>query len=344
MKSSGSSAETFLASPNDKIWAALILCEDEGVAADAAETLFTTWSKGKPAERLTLTEEDIARDSAHFFDTLEARSLLGDQRILSIRLSNEKLSRHIVAAIEAGEQLPGRYDTRLIVLAGNLKSTSKLRKTAESAAYSMTVQLRADTESDTEALIRHALANDKVTLSESALALFMGGLPNDRRLIRSEVEKLALFGRKLDRTLTEADIREISASGTDSSLTALISSALVGDATRAFGELERLEAAGTSPISLLRALQREAERLLSAHAQGVSDAGSAMRLRPPVWRDLWPSFRTMMRTWSPAMLMRLLARIHDCEADAKVAGPISAAATRQLITDVVRLAANVAPR
>ncbi|MEM9739590.1 MAG: DNA polymerase III subunit delta [Pseudomonadota bacterium] len=342
MKASGSSVATFLKAPDPKIWCALVFCEDDGVASDAAHTLFTAWGAGKPTERLVLTENDISKSPAHFMDTLEARSLLGDRRILTIKLSNEKLARHIISAIEAGESTPDRFDTRLIIVMGGLKKTSKLRKTVESATMAIALQLFEDSEADIEARVRAALASDGVSISDEALTLFIHGLPNDRRLVRAEVEKLGLYGLDLSRTLEPADIEQISASGTDAAQTALVNHALRGQTSSALSELERLETAGTSPISLLRAFQREAERLLAAHAQGVSDANAAMRLRPPVWRDHWPAFRDTLRYWSPTMILRLLTRIHDCEANAKQSGAMAAPATRHLITDIVRIAAAAA--
>ena len=344
MKVSGASAERFFKSPDPAIWCALIFCEDDGVAADAGQALFKAWSGKQPAERLVLTEDDIAKSPAHFFDTLEARSLLGDMRILTVRLSNEKLSKHFVSAIEAADATPGRYDTRLILISSGLKKTSKLRKIAESATSTMAAQLFADTEEDIEKRVRAALEQDGVDIDPEALSLFLDGLPRDRRLVRGEVNKLALYGVGLERPLNTADISAISAAGQEAAQSALVSFAMQGQSGAALTELEHLETVGTSSITLLRAFQREAERLLSAHNQGVSDANGAMRLRPPVWRDQWPAFKASLRSWTPAMLVRLLARIHQCEADAKTAGAMAGPATRHLVTDIIRLAAAKAGR
>ncbi|MEO0784593.1 MAG: DNA polymerase III subunit delta [Pseudomonadota bacterium] len=344
MKVSGASAEGFLKKPDPKIWCALIFCEDDGVASDAAGSLISAWSQGQPVERLVITEDDLSKSPATFFDTMEARSLLGDQRIAAIRLTSEKQSRHLVQAIEMGEGAPGRFETRLIITAGSLKKTSKLRKTAEAAQFSAAIQLFEDSEADVETRVRGALSDENITIEDDAIGVLLAALPNDRRLVRSEVEKLALFGRGLGRAITADDIRAISASGVDVAQQVLVTAALKGDARSALAELERLEAAGTSPISILRGLQRETEKLIAAHAQGVSDANSAMRLRPPVWRDQWPDFRAAMRTWNPAMLMRLLARIHECESDAKLSGTMAGATTRHLVMDILRLAAVAAAR
>lgn len=338
MKLTGKSAEDFAHAPKPNIWAVLVHSEDEGVSADTARSLVTSWQTGAPSERVVLTEDEIARDPALLFDRLEARSLLGEQQILWLQISNEKLSSLIVEAVELAEAKPGRFDSRLVISSGALKSASKLRKTLESAQYAGCLQLFADNEKDLESLVQGLLSADKVEIEPNALAQFTAGLPGHRRLAREEINKLALYGLGLGRAISATDIASLSASDIDHALPALVSAALVGDAGACFKELDRLEQAGTSPISIFRALQREAERLLSAHAKGVRDAAGAQKLRPPVWRDQWPAFRVLLSAWPEARLVRLVARLHACEADAKLASAISAPTVRQLLSDVLRVA------
>lgn len=338
MKASGKSADSFLKSPNPTIWAILIHCEDEGVSADAARALFSAWQRTGPVERIVLTEDEVSRDPALLFDKLEARSLLGERQVLTLQLSNEKLSKLLLEALDLGETSPGRFDNRLIVSTGLLKSSSKLRKGFEEAMQAASLQMVADTETDLAGLVTDTLKRDHVEIEPDALALFTSGLPGHRRLARAEIDKLALFGMDLGRPISKADIAQLVASDIDHALPALVGAALDGYAGDCLAELDRLEQAGTSSISILRALQREAERLLSAHSLGVRDANGGMKLRPPVWRDHWPAFRARLGRWPEARLIRLLSRIHNCEADAKQSGAISPATVRQLVSDVLRVA------
>ncbi len=339
MKLSGKAASDFLGKPPENVWCALVHCEDEGVAADQGAQLFRAWSKGE-AERIILTEDELGRDIARLFDTLETRSLLGDARIVMIALSNEKLARHFVSAIESGETNPGRYGARLILMAGQLKSSSKLRKCAENAKHAAALQFFPDSEADMESLVRALIREAGLDIETDALSRLVAGLPGHRRLARAEIEKIALYGHGLGRPLSLSDIQALSATDVDQAVGALVTRSLLGDARGALAELEKLETANTSPITLLRALQRETERLLAAHAQGIGDARGAERLRPPVWRDQWPAFQKQMRLWPEKRLLRILARIHDAEATAKTAGPAAQATLRQLITDLLRTAAS----
>ncbi|MCI4645139.1 MAG: DNA polymerase III subunit delta [Hyphomonadaceae bacterium] len=338
MKLSGKAADTFLKSPGSEIWAVLLHCDDEGVSAEAARSLLAAWQASEPAERIVLTEDEIARDPALLFDRLEARSLLGERQILTLQLSNEKLSRYILEALALGEKTPGRFDNRLVLSTGFLKSSSKLRKSFEEARQASAVQLVADTETALAELVTESLKSANIEIDSEALAVFTAGLPGHRRLARAEINKLALYGHDLGRPISTHDVSALVASDIDHALPALIGAALDGQAGPCFRELDRLEQAGTSGIAIFRGLQREVERLLSAQATGVRDANAAMKLRPPVWRDQWPDFRARLGRWPETRLVRLLARIHECETDVKQAGAISTATVRHLLSDVLRAA------
>lgn len=338
MKLSGPKAHDFAARPAANIWAVIISCEDEGLAAELGETLYAAWAAREPAERITLTEEDLARDAALLFERLEARSLLGERPILLLQLASERQSKYLVEAIEAAEARPGRYEAGLIIMTGELKKTSKLRKTAESAKFCAALQVFQDSDEDLAELARAQLARAGVTIDEAALARFLSALPSNRRLVRTELEKLELYARNLGRALTLDDITALSSSHSETDIADLIDTALTGQAGQMLAELDRLQSTNTSAITILRALQRDAVRLLDARHKGVGSSAAAKQLRPPVWPDQWPVFRKKLSVWNEARLIRLIGRIEACEAQVKSAGPIGDASIRLFLNDVARAA------
>lgn len=339
MKLSGPKAHEFAARPAPNIWAAVISCEDEGLSAELGEAIYAAWASRGAAERVILTEEDLARDATLLFERLEARSLLGDRPILMLQLSSERQSKYLVEAIEAGEARPGRYEAGLVIMTGELKKTSKLRKAAESGKFCAALQVFPDSDEDLSELARDQLSEAGVQIEEAALARFLSGLPANRRLVRAELEKLELYARGLDRALSMDDVAALSSSHSDAEISDLIDAALCGEAGAMLAELDRLQSTNTSAITILRALQRDALRLLDARKQGVGSAASAKQLRPPVWPDQWPVFRKKLSAWSEARLIRLVGRIEACEAQVKSAGSIGDAAIRLFLNDIARAAA-----
>lgn len=317
-----------------------MFCADDGVASDAASEIVGYWADEAPSTRIALSEDELGKDPALLFERLEARSLLGERNIIVVRLSGEKQAKLILEALKLADDAPDRFDAKLVVVAGNLKKKSKLRTGFEDAKTAIGLQLFADDAENIEALIRKTLDSQGVPIADSALSALASALPGHRRLAHTELEKVALYAHGLDRPLELKDIAQLSATDVDHALPALVNATLLGRSGLAMSELERLQVAGITPITILRSLQRETERLLAAHTNDIRDARSAARLRPPVWNDHWPSFQKQLRTWPPRRLVRLLARIQETEAMAKESGPAGRATLRRLMADILRIASN----
>ncbi|NBC19464.1 MAG: DNA polymerase III subunit delta [Alphaproteobacteria bacterium] len=336
MKWSGKAALEFCNAPAATFWAALCHCEDDGVANDAARALIAAWSRETESHRLVLTEEEVSRDSAMLFDALEARALLGGRTLIQVRLTNEKLARTLGEAVALGDKRPAGPDNRLVVISRGLKKSSKLRKAFEDAARAASLQLFTDDSRDIAELVGAELNAANIEIEPAALQLFTSALPGHRQLARSELEKLKLYARGLERALSVDDVRALGIADVDQRVTGLVNAAFGGDGGEALRELEHLETAGTNTITILRALQREAERMLGAHAAGSGNVG--MKLRPPVFAQQWPAFQARLRKWPVAALLRLLERIHDSEQSARLSGPVGSPVLRTLVNDMVRLA------
>ena len=338
MQISGRAGQTFLEKPDQSAWAVLIHCSDDGVASDGARSLLGAWQAAGPIERVRLSEDEVGRDASLLFDKLEAQSLLGDDTVLQLHLSNEKLAPVLVEAIGLEDATPGRFAARLIVTAGSLKKTSKLRKTFESSVRARSIHLFEDDVSDIRTVISDTLSGYELNIDPGAVDLLATRLPGHRRLAHREIEKLALFAHGLDRSISVNDVLALSTSDIDHALHGFVQASFLGDSAAAVVELAKLEAAGQSPISLLRGLQRQASQVLDAHAKDVRDPRAAGRLRPPVWSNQWPSFKATMQKWSPKQLVRLISRIEDAEAQAKSASHTAAPTVRQLMNDMLRYA------
>ncbi len=336
----GRQAEAFARRPDPAIWAVLAFGDDEGLAADAARSLIAAWSAGQPFHLSVLDEDAVRKEPALLFDALEAVSLLGDPQVIRLRTSGDKIAALLAEAIVTGDRAPGRFAARLVIEAGGLAVKSKLRIAAESATRTACLQLFADTAGDIETRVKASLLEAGATIEPSALALFLGDLPGHRAMANMEIEKLCLFARGLGRPVSIVDVRSLSGTDIDHDLSGVILAALGGEAALAHRTLDRLGEAGTSPISVLRSLQFETQRMLAAHDRIMSgDANPGKSLRPPVWQSEWPAFRARLGKWPVRRLVRLLERIYEAERSAKSAGATADAIVRMLISDVARAAA-----
>lgn len=335
----GKQAETFARRPGDDIWAVLAFSDDEGLASDAVQAVLSAWGGKAGIDVTVLDDEAIRKDPSLLFDTLEAVSLLGDTRAVRVRTRGDKIAALLVEAIETGDASPGRYAAKLVIEPGSLASRSKLRSAAEKAKRTACLQLLPEDAGDIGERVRAALMAEGAVMDDAALEVFCADLPGHRAIANSEIEKLALYARGLGRNVAVDDVRALTATSLRQDISAVLMSALDGRTAAAHNALDRLNEAGTSPISVLRSLQMETLRILSAHEKvAAGDANPGRSLRPPVWDKDWPAFRKRMNTWTPRRLMRIMERIHDAERQAKTAGPTAEPIVRLLIKDLARVA------
>lgn len=339
MKLQGKQAERFARAPDPEIWACLIFGEDDGVCSDLVAALRQKWAGKEGAQLITLNEDDVRRDPASLFDALEAQSLLGDKRILKVRTSGDKIAKILIDALNDGESTAAPRETKLIIQAGALKKRSKLRTTYETSKRGAALHVFADEASDVAALVQQKLNADGIAIEPAALDYFIAELPGHRGLANQEIEKLCLYGRGLGHPLTLDDVKSVARTDADAVLHELVAAALSGELDKTVRMLDRLLIAGSSPITVLRALQRETQRLLTA--QGLAGEGGdiGMKLKPPVFRNMWPAFRNRMQIWPAQRLLRLLERIHDTEANAKLGGALAEPGLRDLVVSVAKTAA-----
>ncbi len=339
MRLTGDKAKQFCARPGPDCCAFLLFGEDEGVVTDAANTLIQALqSKQGESEIVSLDETSLRREPALLFDALEARSLLGHQRLLRLRLSDQRLASLLDALLRQIDQADRPFEAPLIISAGSLPKRSKLRAAFESTKRAAALHFFSDEAADIAALAKQAFAQKGVAIEPEALAVLVEGLPGHRGLAHQEIEKLALYANDIDRPLNLEDIQSLSTTDIDHSLRALIDECLCGEVKTAMLGLEKLFVSGSSPISVLRGLQGETLRLLEAHRLAVHTGELAMRLRPPVYKNQWPHFRQKMGLWSPKHLMRLLERIYEAEAEMKSAGALAKPVLKRLIGELTHAA------
>ena len=342
MKQAGANAISFTQKPPASCWAALIFGDDPGVVDDTAAELIRSWTPAdKPLDIITLEDDAIRREPALLFDALAAQSLLGDECLIRVRTTGDKLSVLLLEAMQGGEDRPSSYATKLVILAGALQKRSKLRAGFEAAKQAVALHVFADEIGNVSELVTISLKASGATIEPDALNAFIGDLPGHRGLARAEIEKLSLYAHGLDRALTRSDVEALSATDIDHALGAVIEAALDGRVADTDAQLDRVILAGTSPISVLRAMQREAQRLLQAHTLAGGAGGNiGMKLRPPVWNNEWPAFQKRLTRWPPTHLIRILERLYDAEKDAKSASALAEPALRILMNDLARTAAR----
>lgn len=329
MKQAGARALAFCDKPQGATRIALIFGGDPGLVSTSADTLARNWLPNPdPFNIIKLHDDDLKRDPQMLGDELVARSLMGGDRLIRIRVDKDASSKHlleILGDIDRGVLTPEAF---LIIEAGELNKTNRLRVGFEESKSAVALQLYADDEATVSDLVTKRLAAAGVAIDPEALAVFVADLPGDRRLALSELEKLELYAVGLGRRISLADVGQLASAEQPRGADDAADAAILGDAPQATLSINRYLDAGGNPISALRTLHFRMLRVSDAVA---SNAGTGMRLRPPIFDKEWPAFSRAMRDWRPAAIHRTFTRLYEAEKSCKQAGAPSDAILKTLI-------------
>lgn len=339
MKLTGNRANTFLNHPKDDIIGVLLFGPDRGLARERGMALAKTYIPKPDAFSVTtLTADDLTGDPAKLSDEMSALSLLGDDRLVHLRLDHERGGAAISKIIKSLDADPRLAAAKLIIEAGDMTPRSAVRKVFEAAGHFAAIGCYTDNSADIANLVRSSMNEKNIGIDADALALWTPLLEGDRGLTRGEIEKMILYkgdGEVPGAAVTIDDIRNVASGGQMASIDDIIQAAMNGDVDACDYAYRTAMAGKMNSAVILRSLQRHISRLLEAHSHMASGDSieSAMRaLRPPVFRMQERNFMQQVRKWRETMLQKVLSQSLEAERKVKTAGsPADAIVGRLLL-------------
>ncbi len=335
MKLSFAQITGFLQAPPKDVRVILIYGPDAGLVSERSEALASKLVKDKtdPFAVSLLTGGQVGGDAALLYDEAAAMALGGGRRLIRLQRASESNA----AALAPFLKEPPAVDSIILIEAGDLDKRSKLRALCEGASplaaglpcYQEDAAARART-------IAAALQAEKLTAPRDVIQLLADILPPDRLALRSELDKLALYARGAE-SLTMDDVIAVIANAGGAEMDDLVQAAASGDVRRAATLLDHLLAEPTSPVALLRGMQRHFMRLQLARAymaNGASAGDALKKLTPPVfWKLVTPMTRQLSR-WTLEKIEARLLQLAEAEAACKRTGTPDIALSRQLFLNI----------
>lgn len=318
MKLAGAKAEAFIKSPAVGVRAVLLFGPDAGLVRERGKLLVDRFaSADDPFSVTELTGDALRKDGALLSDSSRSLSLMGGEPVIRARDVGDALCATIEAWLDAGGGvLPGIFE------AGELATRSKLRALFEKRTDAAAIGCYPDEGKDLEGIVRDHFAANGVTVATDALLAVLGRLGTDRLAIRQELDKLVLYaggpgnGVQIVLNDVEASVGDVRSASLDDIAFAVGG----GDQRQLSAALDRAFAEGTSPVGIVRAVQRHLDRLhqiKSEVARGASVEDAMKRLRPPVFFKYTRAIASQARAWSPADLARGLNLLLQTERDCK---------------------------
>lgn len=282
----------------------LVYGPDQGLVFERCTALVKNTLQGNddPFALQVFDSDEIANDPGKLADEVSSIALFGGERVIRLKLNGIKIiTKSISAILDAPSD-----STKVIIEAGDLKKTNKVRALIEKSKIAVTMPCYADDTRSLKALIKEELSNADLKISHEAEELLLSLVGENRQTTRNEIRKLALYAHgKNEITQQGIDdlIGDVASSLTDNTIDHTMS----GNTKEALTNFNRSLTMGTAAFQTVHMLQRHLTRLqLFRHqlSNGTQTREIIDRARPPIHFKRKANITTQLNLWSSKDIVR----------------------------------------
>ncbi|WP_300057041.1 DNA polymerase III subunit delta [uncultured Roseobacter sp.] len=311
MKLSTRDANAYFAKPDETKTGLLIYGADGMRVALKRQQVLAALLGDSAEEEMRLSRmsgADIRKDPALLMDAVKAVGFFPGPRAVFVEEVNDTAAPAVLAALEDWQS----GDAQIIITAGALKPTSKIRKAFEShpQAYAAAIYDNPPTRDEIETALRDAGLGQVPQEAMGALNDLAQALdPGD---FRQTVEKLALYKLGDDAPVTEADIAACAPTSTEADIDDILM--VVSEArTQEIGPvMQKLVAQGATPVGLCIGAMR--------HFRALHRAASDTSGRPAIFGPNRDRMLAQSRKWGAAKLETAITLLTDTDLQLRSAG------------------------
>ncbi len=342
MKLSPREAEGYFARPDpDKTGLLIYGADAMRVSLKRQQMLAALLGPGAEEEmRLTrMAGAELRKDPAMLLDAVKAVGFFPGARAVLVEEATEHATPALLAALE--DWAPG--DAQIVVTAGALKASSKMRKAFEGHANAFATGIYDDPPSRAEIerilgeqSIRNVPADSMSALTDIANDIGPGDFSR-------MIEKLALYKYQDDSPLSLEDISAVAPQSTEAALDDILNVVAEGRTGEIGPLLRRLQSQGTAAVTLCIMATRHFRTLfaIAAHPGGPGQGIGA--LRPPLYGKRRDRMLRQAQAWGAQRLETALTVLTDTDLQLRSAGQ-TAPALALMERALIRLAMLGRPR
>lgn len=287
---------------NSKARSILFFGPDQGGVFEFAASC----TQGVDKERIDAKEID----PGHIASLLGSGSLFGGATSVVIDGASDQHLKSIQAILEA----PFVDGARMIVLAGDLKASSKLRKHYQSQDDLIGVPLYTLRDNEIQSFATQYFKSQGLSLDPQARTAIGQRLSGDRALAARACEVVALHALGRDAgSVGSVDVQAVLDTVDEDALNAPIDHALKGDPAAAVKALRLRLASGENFVAMLRFFSARLHRFRDLAASGLSPRDAVAKARPPIFWTEKDMITRMLATLSVAKIDRMLERLDRTE-------------------------------
>jgi len=336
MKVATRDIERFLSMPPQELCSCLIYGEDAGQVRELAKKLAETVvdDLNDPFRVTTLDVSNLTADPSRLSDEQAAMPFGGGRRLIRLRGITGDHARLISETIQEPSG-----DGFIIAEAGPLRRDSAMVKMFEASKTGAAIPCYADEGRSLAVLLDQTLKQENISLTPDARSYVINRLGADRAATRSEIEKLLLYIGKNGKLDLEDAVDAIGDAGS-TSVDDLVYATAAGDITSSHRALDRLTAANTQPIAVIRSMIGHLTKLRAvvakAETSGLEPALAS--IRPPIFFKRKTAFQEQARIWSRQRLSLAIDRMLRAEIEVKQTGSDAYLALWKACYDVAQAA------
>ncbi len=259
---------------------------------------------------------DLRGDPALLLDAVKAVGFFPGPRAVFVEDATDSAAPAILTALE--DWAPG--DAQIIVTAGQLRASSKLRKAFEAHrnAYAVGIYDDPPSRAEIERSLAQAGLTDIPRESMAMLGELAGELsPGD---FAQTLEKLALYKRGDGTALSVEDIEACAPQSNEAALDDVLNVVAEGRAAEIGPLIRRLQAQGTNPVTLCIGATRHFRTLYACAADPGGAAQGIGKLRPPIYGKRRDRILRQAQAWGAHKLQTALTVLTDTDLSLRSAG------------------------
>lgn len=333
MKLSPRDADGYFAKPDSGKTGVLIYGGDAMRVALKRQQLLAALLGPGAEEEMRLARmpgSDLRKDPAQLLDAVKAVGFFPGARAVFLEDATDAATPAILSALQ--DWKPG--DAQIIVTAGQLKASSKLRKAfeAHNNAYAVGIYDDPPSRQEIERILgENAMPNVPGDSMSSLVDIANDIGPGD---FSRMVEKLALFKYGDASPLSLDDIDAVAPQSTEAALDDLLNVVAEGRTQEIGPLLRRLQSQGTQAVTLCIAATRHFRQLYTVAAAPGGAAQGIGALRPPLYGKRRDRVLRQAQNWGAQKLQSALTLLTDTDLQLRSAGqsaPALALTERALI-------------
>ncbi len=286
---------------------------------------------GEEEMRLTrIPAAELRKDPAMLQDAIKAQGFFPGQRVVFVEDATDAMAPIVTDALADWTE----GDAQVIVTAGQLKASSKLRKLFETHkfAYAAGIYDEPPSRAEIEATLAKAgltgVGNDAMA---DLTALSRDLDPGD---FRQTMEKLALYKMGDETPVTSDDIAACAPTSTEAALDDVLNIVAEARSGEIGPVMKKLKAQGVQPVGLCIGATRHFRALYTAASDPGGAAQGIARMRPPIFGPRRDRMLRQAQKWGVVRLEQTLTLLTDTDLQLRSAGqhaPAMALVERTLI-------------